>query len=101
MAWRGAYYYRCRRVGGRRTWDYLGKGPEARLAAALVAERQRRGQLERQLRLEAQQSWAAASQPLLELISLTELLVRATLLASGYHQHCRGEWRRRRHERHD
>jgi hypothetical protein len=38
----------------------------------------------------------ALDEPTEELCEATELLARATLLASGYHQHKRGEWRQRR-----
>ncbi len=31
-----------------------------------------------------------------ELNELTDLLVKATLLAAGFHQHNRGNWRKRR-----
>lgn len=97
MAWSNGYYYRSRRRGRRVDRDYLGRGPEASLAAALVEERQRQRQAKRQQRVEAQQVWEAASAPLEELLQEVDLLVRAVLLINGWHQHARGQWRRRRH----
>jgi hypothetical protein len=75
--------------------QYLGRGEEARLAAALVQERQRQRQVDRQARQADQQVWEAACEPLADLIARTDLLLRAVLLANGYHQHHHGEWRRR------
>jgi hypothetical protein len=36
-----------------------------------------------------------AEEPLRELCRLTDILTRAALMVAGYHQHDRGEWRRR------
>jgi hypothetical protein len=33
---------------------------------------------------------------LVELCGQSDMLVRATLVVAGYHQHARGEWRRKR-----
>ena len=38
----------------------------------------------------------ALDAPLDQLDDLAELLARAALMAAGFHQHKRGEWRRRR-----
>lgn len=39
---------------------------------------------------------ATLGSPLAELNELADLLVQAALVAAGYHQHHRGEWRKRR-----
>jgi hypothetical protein len=97
------YFYLSRRQDGRYAKVYLGSGPEAERAAAAVAARQ----AERAERAaEAAAAGVAAQQqdaalvPLEEMCRLCDLLLRATLVGSGYHLHQRGEWRRRRHVQH-
>jgi hypothetical protein len=96
MAWvrrgRKSVYYQNRRVGGRVERLYLGDGPEAQLAAALAAQRR----LARQLWRRDKDRWREASLALAMLCQAADLLARAELLAAGYRQHQRGEWRRRR-----
>jgi hypothetical protein len=90
------YYVSYRKVHGRVTRQYLGTGPAAALAAKAATERRaaREAQVEA-LRAEDQRH-AAAVGPLDELARLTDLLMKATLIGFGYHQHG-GEWRRRKH----
>jgi hypothetical protein len=100
MAWQVVdgrkYYYRHRRVGGRPRTVYVGAAgsPAAELAAAAdhlrrlgreAAARERHAEQARQREAEA---------PLLHLCELTDVLTRAALVAAGYRQHDRGEWRR-------
>src|SRR5262249_49496293 len=104
MAWanRGnrRCYYQSIRVGRRITKVYLGSGPEADQAAAAVVQRRAEHAAQAEtLRLE-QHAHADAVAPLKELSHLTDLLMKATLISQGYHQHSRGEWRRRRHAKH-
>ena len=103
MAWesRGGwrYYTRSRRVDGKVVREYVGGGAEGAEAAA--ADVQRRAQRKAQaqaLRAEALQH-AEAVAPLDDLCRLTDLLMEATLLSLNYHQHARGAWRRKRHDR--
>lgn len=99
MAWvsegSSRYYYRSVRRGRKVLREYYGGGEEARLAAALDAERRRQREADLQLRRDARDAFESASGPLDRLIAVTDLLVRATLLARGFHQHHQGEWRRR------
>lgn len=101
MSWerrqaRGRYYTRTRRVNGRQVREYVGSGPAAEQAAALDAHarhqrtleaarwrciREEHTDIDRQLRA----LWRACSDA-----------VAAELTAAGFHQHTRGEWRRRR-----
>ena len=76
--------------------EYYGKGPDARLAAALDKSRRERKQTERQALQADREKWSDACAILDVLITISDLLVVATLLAEGFHQHDRGEWRRRR-----
>jgi hypothetical protein len=76
--------------------EYVGTGLVAELAARLDAE-ERAG---RRARIEA--AWAEqrrldeADAQVSRLCELADALRRSALLLAGYHQHDRGEWRRRR-----
>ena len=100
MAWQEVdgrrYYYRGRRLCGRTRRVYVGAAgsPAAELAAAAdglrrlgreAAARERHAERERHREAEA---------PLLALCERTDVLTRAALLAAGFRQHDRGEWRR-------
>jgi hypothetical protein len=92
----GLYYYRSRRVNGQVEKEYIGSGPLAELAAEADA-------LERRQREEEARAWRAERDYLEaldkqteELCEASEILVRAALLAAGYRQHHRGEWRKQR-----
>ncbi len=100
MAWERVgsrrYYYRSERLAGWPVRRYVGTGPAAELAAAADdlrrlqrAARARELEAERDRRREAED-------PLLALCKLTDTLTRAALVAAGYRQHDRGEWRRPR-----
>ena len=90
------YYTRSFRVGGRIVRQYIGTGPLAELAATADALKraQRRSQAEARRRDRA--LLEEADGPLLELNGVADLLTRAALTAAGFHQHERGEWRRKR-----
>src|SRR6516164_7378492 len=105
MAWvqqgHQRYFYRSIRFGRRTTRVYLGNGEAAEEAAAEIARRRTERQAQAAaLRADAQRH-AAAAAPLDELCELTDLVMKATLIGRGFHQHCRGQWRRRRHASHD
>ncbi len=90
------YYYRNEWREGRSVRRYLGTGEVGALAA--TAEALRRVQKEsavRQWRAE-QERRVAATALVDDLWEQVELLVRATLLGAGYHQHDRGTWRLKR-----
>ena len=95
----GWYYYRSRKVGGRVVKEYLGAGPVGAVAAKLDAHQR----AERVAWAEAtgaeRARLAEAEAPLAELCTLTDALTKGALLLAGYHQHHRGEWRRRRGQR--
>ena len=100
MAWitRGncRFYVRSVRRGRRTVHEYFGTGAEAELAAALDAEKQRRRLAGRVAACHRADFWRAAVAPLDRLVAVTDLLLRAVLLAGGCYQHHQGEWRRRR-----
>jgi hypothetical protein len=97
MGWdRRGYYYRVRKVDGRVVREYVG----ARRIAELVSQMEG---IERQKRDAKREAWRQERSELdsLEaqvesLDDLADLLARAAMLAAGYRQHHRGEWRRKR-----
>lgn len=90
------YFYRNTWHDGRSVRTYFGTGEAAELAATAEAlERVQREKEARQWRQE-QERRAAAEALLIELCEQSDLLVRATLIVAGYHQHDRGAWRHKR-----
>ena len=92
----GLYYTMSRKENGRVVRKYIGSGVLGQIAA-LEDEHERR-QREEQAAYwrEEQHDLDALEAPVDELSEALDLLVRAALLASGYRQHNRGEWRLRR-----
>jgi hypothetical protein len=79
--------------------EYVGTGPLAELTAELDAEERRRWEEEQARRREERERLEALVAPVEELCEAAEIIARAALIASGYHQHNRGEWRKRREQR--
>jgi hypothetical protein len=96
MGWERGYYYRARKVNGRVVREYVGAGRAAELAAQLDDWERQKRQAERAAFAAERTRLDALDVPLNELNELAELLARAALLAAGFHQHKRGEWRKRR-----
>ena len=102
MAWetrrgRGRYYTRSRRVNGRVVREYVGSGEVAEVIAQLDAlDREERRQMEEAFRAECERL-DAADRAAGEFSALVDTLAQGALVAAGYRQHNRGEWRRRRH----
>jgi len=92
---RHRYYVRRRKVRGTFVRQPYGRGPEAQLAAALAAQRQREREAEWARRRRERGRWDAKTETVQRLIEVSDLLVRAALLAAGFHQHERGAWRRK------
>jgi hypothetical protein len=90
------YYYRSVRVGNRVVHQYVGTGPLAELAATADALRRAQRRAEAEARQRERARLEAAEGPLLELNGVADLVTRAALTAAGFHQHERGEWRRKR-----
>src|SRR5262245_33611829 len=92
----GCYYTRSRREGGRVVREYVGGGRIGELAAQLDAIKRNERQADQELARIEREEVAALDAPLAELNELADLLVRAALTAAGFHQHNRGNWRKRR-----
>jgi hypothetical protein len=96
MGWDRGYYYRVRKVNGRVVREYVGRGPIAELVAQMDGLERQQREAERAAWLVKWAEQNALDAPLDELNELADLLARAALLAAGFHQHKRGEWRKRR-----
>jgi hypothetical protein len=100
MAWQVVdarkYYYRHRRDGGRPRTVYVGAAgsPAAELAAAADHLRRLGREAAARERHAEQARQQGAEAPLLQLCQVADALTRAALLAAGFRQHDRGEWRR-------
>jgi hypothetical protein len=91
------YYYRSKWQEGRCVRHYVGAGAAAELAAAIDDLARVQRQVAARALQEERDRLAAAAAPLQQLCEIGEMLSRAALLAAGFHQHDRGQWRRRRH----
>jgi hypothetical protein len=96
MGWdKGRYYTRSKKVKGRIVREYVGIGRVAELVAQMDAQERERRQLEAlELRLE-KSDLAALDADIKALSEAADLVAQAALLAT-FHQHNRGEWRKRR-----
>jgi hypothetical protein len=95
----GRYYCRSRKEGGRVVREYVGSGFLGELAARMDAEERRRREEREAGEREERERLDALAAPVEELCEAAEVIARAALIASGYHQHNRGEWRKRRGRR--
>src|SRR5215204_2543171 len=90
------YYTRSRWVNGRVVREYVGSGPAAEIAALEDEyKRQQREEEEAAFWKEEKERLEAGAAFLDELAEASEVLLRAHLLASGFHKH-KGQWRRKR-----
>jgi hypothetical protein len=89
------YYYRSRWQGGRCVRQYVGTGAAAELVATIDDLARVQQQIAARALQEERDRLAAAAAPLQQLCDASEVLSRAALLAAGYHQHARSQWRRR------
>jgi predicted dinucleotide-utilizing enzyme len=101
MAWKPRrngrrYYYRSRRVGDRIVTDYLGSGQAGELAAVKDAAKREARLTVAAARHTERQRFSDLDEAFADLDTVVETLTRAALTAAGYHQHHRGEWRKRR-----
>lgn len=92
---RGRYYTRSRRVGGRVVREYVGSGRVAELSADLDILKRNERLVDAAGQKQRVAEDAALDAECERLSRLADLLGRAVLLSSGYHNH-RGEWRKRR-----
>lgn len=96
MAWERRYYYRVRKVNGRVQRQYVGTGLVAEIAAMRDAEDRQRRQAEAARVRQMKSELDALDADLEAMAEATKLAARVAMLAAGFHQHRRGEWRKRR-----
>ena len=89
------YYYRSTHECGRSIKIYLGRGAAAEEAARQDAEARRQREQRKQEWLLTWAKIKQTKQPSDEFCRTLNLVVKVVLIASGFHQHERGEWRRR------
>jgi hypothetical protein len=93
---KGRYYTRSRKVNGRVVREYCGTGELAELAAQIDAIKRADREAQREARRAEMDESDALDTSVKEIDELADLLARVALLAAGYRQHKRGEWRRKR-----
>jgi len=97
MAWHnGRYYVRKIKQHGRAISEYVGGGELGRAAATLDAQDRGRRLADAAAWRKEKDQLEALDARVATLCELIEMLARAALTAAGYHQHKRGEWRKRR-----
>ncbi len=92
----GRYYTRSRKVDGKVVREYVGGGGPGEIAAREDALKRRRREEEAAAWRKEREQIEAVEAPVEELCEATDMLAKAALLASGYRQHNRGEWREKR-----
>src|SRR5262245_40862714 len=95
------YYTRSRRENGRVVREYVGGGTIGELAARLDTIEREKREAERDAARAEREAIDALDAPLDELNELADLLAQAALLAAGYRQHNRGNWRKGRVRDHE
>jgi predicted NAD-dependent protein-ADP-ribosyltransferase YbiA (DUF1768 family) len=86
-----SYYYRAKKQNGYVIKEYLGRGERAERAALEDAQKKVKRERDRADRRE----WEAMDEHIAQLHQLTKLLSHSHLVAAGFYQHHRGEWRKR------
>ena len=92
----GLYYTRSKKVNGKVVREYVGGGVLGELAARMDTLERLQREEEAAAWKEEREQMEALEAPVEELCEAAELLAKAALVAAGYHQHKRGEWRKKR-----
>ncbi|HUY32085.1 MAG TPA: hypothetical protein VMV69_04835 [Pirellulales bacterium] len=103
MAWetrngRGRYYTRSRRRNGRVVREYVGTGEMAKLSALMDEHERARRKAVAEASQAALAEMQAVETVVAEFCQLVDRATRFAFVANGYHQHHRGEWRKKRDE---
>jgi hypothetical protein len=93
------YYYRKRREGSRVVSEYVGGGVLVELEQYRAEQERALREAERERLRIAKLSMAEVDAQIGRFSRMVDELVRAELIAAGYHQHKR-QWRRRRESKH-
>jgi hypothetical protein len=93
------YLYKSIRRGGRVTSEYLGRGEDALLIDAIETIDRDERDYERHREREERKESNELERALDELAEQARNLAGQALISAGYHQHHRGDWRKRRGNR--
>lgn len=96
MAWERGYYYRVRKINGRVVREYIGKGLAGEQAAASDANRRAERQAQAEARKAEETRYDTLDHQVAQFCQGTDLIAQVALTSAGFHQHKRGEWRRKR-----
>jgi hypothetical protein len=101
MSWetrkgRGRYYTRSRRRDGKVVREYFGTGNTAAIVAKADAIEQKALAEARRMRSQRETQGTMLDAAVAAAYDAIELLARAALIAAGYRQHHRGDWRKYR-----
>jgi hypothetical protein len=97
MGWdKGRYYTRSKKVNGRVEREYIGAGRTAAVIAQIDAHKRWERQIRQAMMKEEQAFLAGLDVELKAFIDLTDIAVQVVLTEAGFHQHHRGEWRKKR-----
>lgn len=97
MGWdKGRYYTRSKKVNGRVIREYIGTGQTAAVIAQIDAQKRNERRIRQAILKEEQTLLDGLDAELKAFIDLTDLAVQVVLTDAGFHQHHRGEWRKKR-----
>lgn len=89
------YYYRSRRIEGRVVKEYVASGQAAENAAKRDKEAREQRRIQRKETEQLEAELAKVTQVVEAISERSEVLLAASLLTAGFHQH-KSEWRRSR-----
>ncbi len=92
------YWYRSKRSGNRVTREYIGRGLVADLMANFDHSERDGVDVERALRRAEIAELDGLNRDVQTAFDAVQEVVKSTLEACGYHQHDRGQWRKRREQ---
>jgi hypothetical protein len=92
------YWYQTKRNGQRVTREYIGRGLVADLTANLDQSDRDGVDVERAMRRAEIAKFDGLNRDVQTAFDAVQEVVKSTLEASGYHQHDRGQWRKRREQ---
>lgn len=97
MPWdKRGYYYRKKRIGSRVVSEYVGKGFMADLEAGSDQTERDARECERAALQAMKAECGALDESVAAADAAIGALMKQTLQSAGYHQHERGQWRKRR-----
>ena len=92
----GRYYYTKERIGSRVVSRYVGNGETAELISKFSSLRRDEDWERREVIAAEFEAMEAEDRMTDEIFEMAADLMKSALMAEGFHQHKRGEWRRAR-----